>query len=191
MRPRTLILAVACLLLINALIWLGPWLRSRPALTNGDIEPPVLSPVRKPAAPASSPVIPVAEPVSAGEAWSEIDTPQPGQTVPRTFEAVGRCSPLPDGRRLVLAVQTGRVLSPKMPPVEVNGTNWLGICNEYGVSAGSAFTLCVYIVSEEGFKEIAAWHAQGKATGSYPPFRAVPGGALLAQCKLRVNGSDR
>jgi hypothetical protein len=85
-------------------------------------------------------------------------------------------------------VQTGRVLSPKIPPVEVNGTNWAGICNEYGVPAGGAFTLCLFIVSEEGFKEIAAWHAQGKATGSYPPFRAVPGGALLAQSKLRVMG---
>ena len=36
----------------------------------------------------------------------------------------------------MLVVQTGRVLSPKMPPVAVNGENWAGACNEYGVHPG-------------------------------------------------------
>jgi hypothetical protein len=91
----------------------------------------------------------------------------------------------------MLVVQTGRVLSPKMPPVAVNGENWSGACHEYGVHPGGSFTLCAFLVSNEGLDEIAQWHAQGKATGKYPPFRVVPGGVLLAKAKLRLSGEDQ
>src|SRR5437899_1427188 len=95
-----------------------------------------------------------------------------------------KCPPSP-GRRCPPAA-SGRVFSPQMPPVDSAGQDWAGTCNEYGVPAGAAFTLCLFVVSEEGLQEVARWHAQGKATGRYPPFATVPGGALLAKIPLRV-----
>jgi len=140
---------------------------------------------------ASGPIVPLTEPVTAGRANGSIDTPQENESVPRTFHVTGRSGSLPEGSHLMLAVQTGRVFSPQMPPVDSSGQDWAGTCNEYGVPAGAAFTLCLFVVSEDGLQEIARWHTQGKATGSYPPFATVPGGALLAKLPLRVAKRNR
>ena len=197
LRARKFIFWLAVVLFLSAAgvaLWL--WFRSTPAHapaaqgTNEESSRGVES-VDVPAAQnersrARSPIIPMTEPLPAGEAWATIDTPGEGEAVPRTFHTTGRCGSLPAGSHLILVVQTGRVVSPKMPPVDISGENWAGTCKEYGAPSGGAFTLCVFIVSEDGLQEIAAWHAQGKATGKYPPFRAVPGGALLAKIKLRV-----
>lgn len=88
----------------------------------------------------------------------------------------------------MLVVDSGRgVYSPKMPPLEASGGRWTGACNEFGAPAGGFFSLCVFQVSEEGIRQISRWHAEGKATGNYPPFRGeVPGGTTLARIQLRV-----
>jgi hypothetical protein len=45
------------------------------------------------------------------QGWT-IDSPQPNEGVPRRFLATGRCGSLPAGSHVIMAVQTGRVLSP-------------------------------------------------------------------------------
>jgi hypothetical protein len=199
MRPRTIILAFACVLFINALIVLGVWLwfngKTPDSLqaaavvpeTNSTADREVVAEPIEPNDPASTvtnPALPVA---AGGATWAEFDSPHDGDAVPRRFSASGRCGSIPTGHRLMAVVQTGRVFSPKMPPLDIEGHNWSGTVNEFGVPVGGAFTLCVFAVSEEGVQQIAQWNAQGKATGKYPPFRqGVPGGTCLAKIKLRV-----
>lgn len=95
---------------------------------------------------------------------------------------------VPPDSRILFVIDSGKdVYSPKLPPANVTGDTFEGGANEYGVPTGGAFTLCVFLVSEEGFKQISDWHAQGKATGNYSPFRgSLPGGVPLARVNLRV-----
>src|SRR5882672_7166828 len=54
------------------------------------------------------------------------DTPQENESVPRTFQVSGHCSQVAPGQHLVLAIQTGKVFSPKWPPIQVQGDAWSG-----------------------------------------------------------------
>lgn len=122
------------------------------------------------------------------DTWVEFESPHDGEVVPRRFRVTGRCGPVPAGSQLMLVVDSGRgVFSPKLPPIVVDKETWSGIGNEFGAPDGGAFSLCVFVVSDEAVEKIAEWHAQGKATGKWPPFRgSVPGGVSLAKIKLRV-----
>jgi hypothetical protein len=115
-----------------------------------------------------------------------IDSPEENESVPRMFEVKGHCSQVPSGQHLLLAIQTGRVFSPKWPPIEVGGDSWTGRAMEYGVRAGGSFTLCVFAVNDAGLEEISRWDAEGVKTRRWPPFREIPGGTLLTSMKLRV-----
>jgi len=154
-----------------------------------------------PAAAAPSPAAvptpeapPVAAPAGAGTNSPEgasvaavtIDTPQENDSVARMFQVKGHCSQVPSGQHLLLAIQTGRVFSPKWPPIEVNADSWTGRAMEYGVRAGGSFTLCVFAVNDAGLEEISRWDAEGVKTRRWPPFREIPGGTLLTSMKLRV-----
>ena len=116
---------------------------------------------------------------------SEITSPLDGESVPRVFQMSGTCGAMPAGQQLWLVVQTGRVFSPK-GAAKVDGQNWEGTVKEYGVGRGGSFEVCLYQVNEEGVALIAEWNARGRATGSWPPFREVPGGIFLAKIKLRL-----
>lgn len=202
MRSRTILVALAGVLLANALIVLGAWIwfRESPAAASelpvakiettplSAVEPEV-SAVPQRSAPDPQRVIRTPD---ANELWAAIDAPREGESVPRRFQATGRFGTVPVGSRLMLVVDSGRgVYSPKMPPVSVNEHNWSGTVGEFGAPAGGNFFLCVFAVSDEGLQQIAAWHAQGRATGKYPPFRqGVPGGVPLARIKLRVAGNN-
>jgi hypothetical protein len=115
-----------------------------------------------------------------------IDTPQENESVPRMFQVKGHCSQVPPGQHLLLVIQTGRVFSPKWPPIEVKGDSWTGRAMEYGVRAGGSFTLCVFEVNDAGLEEISRWDAEGVKSRRWPPFREIPGGTLLTSMKLRV-----
>ena len=115
-----------------------------------------------------------------------IDTPQENEAVPRTFQVTGHCSRVPQGKHLILAIQTGKVFSPKWPPIQVQGDTWTGRAMEYGVRAGGSFTLCVFEVTDAGLEEISLWDAEGVKTRRWPPFREIPGGTLLTSMKLSV-----
>jgi len=197
MRLRTIILGLAGVLLLNALVVLGVWLWlsqdsvSTAAVVSAANSPTTAEAVAGPlrplpsAAPAASPVM---APPEAGAVWAEFDSPRDGEAVSRRFRASGRCGSLPPGSRLMLVVDSGRsVFSPKLPPVIVDGGNWSGSANEYGAPTGGSFFLCVFLVSDEAVLQFSEWHAQGRATGKYPPFRGtLPGAVSLARIRLRV-----
>ena len=182
-----MILGLAGVLLVNALIVLGVWLwfSRNPARTVPEVEVPTDTASPGTATPAATPPL---LPPEAGMAWAEFDFPREGEAVPRRFRASGRCGSLPPGSRLLLVVDSGRsVFSPKLPPPTVDGGNWSGSANEFGVPSGGSFYLCVFLVSEEAVTQFTEWQAQGKATGKYPPFRGtLPGAVSLARTKLRV-----
>ena len=198
MRLRTVILLLAGLLFLDLFVIVGVWVWKRSKPLPVAVQPVVVvvsetnsteeteSPMPQPAPTArfdSTPVV-----ARGGAAGVTIESPRAGQSMPRRFTASGRCGPVPAGHRLMLVVDSGRgVYSPKLPPVEVNEGRWSGACNEFGAPAGGAFSLCVFQVSEQGVEQIAQWHAEGKATGKYPPFRqGIPGGVSLARIPLRV-----
>jgi hypothetical protein len=200
MRPRTIILALAGVLLLNGLLVLGVWLwlnqdsaATGPAVkvaTDASLRESSVIDVEsdqplRPAIPVAAPFTP--SPAS-GMAWAEFDSPREGEAVSRRFRASGRCDSLPSGSRLMLVVDSGQsVFSPKLPPVTVDGKNWSGSANEFGAPAGGNFSLCLFVVSEEAVAQFTEWHAQGRVTGKYPPFRGtLPGGTMLARIKLRV-----
>ena len=88
----------------------------------------------------------------------------------------------------MLVIDSGRgVYSPKFPLPVVTGENWSGIGNDFGAPVGGSISLCVFAVTEEGVRQITQWHAQGKATGKWSPFRqGVPGGVELQRVKLTI-----
>jgi len=182
MRGRTVILILTACLIADAVIVIGVWSFTRNRTSNDAVSAAGPRPIVE----ATYVDSPAREPSVAPELTAVIDSPADGESVPRRFQASGRCSAVPPTHRLLLAVQTGRVFSPKMPPVTVDGENWSSAVGEFGVAAGGAFTLCLFQVPEAELAQIAQWHAQGKATGKYPPYREVPGGVLLAKVNLRV-----
>ena len=197
MRPRTIIMALAGVLFVNTLIVLGAlWWAHEPQpagavaqVSVSDPKPPAppnRAPALKETVTVAAPKAPPTAGATATSAWASIDSPTDWASVPRNFSATGRCGALPPGQQLILVVQTGRVYSPKVPSAVIDNGKWTGSCREYGVLAGGNFTLCVFMVSEEGLAEIGRWHAEGKATGHYPPYRDVPGGECLARLTLRV-----
>jgi hypothetical protein len=119
------------------------------------------------------------------------DTPQENEAVPRTFQVSGHCSRIPPEQHLILAIQTGKVFSPKWPPMAVQGDTWSGRAMEYGVRTGGSFTLCVFQVTDAGLEEISIWDAEGVKTRRWPPFREIPGGTLLGSIKLTVAGQPK
>lgn len=197
MRPRTIILGLAGVLLVNALVVLGVWLwlnqhsastlsvtlaAASPAMEDA-APPPVQSPQRG-AQIATAAIL--ASPI--GAAWAELVSPLEGEAVARRFAVRGRCGALPEGSRLMFVIDSGRaVFSPKFPLPTVEGGNFSGLANDFGAPTGGSISLCVFVVTEEGVRQLAEWQAEGKATGKYPPFRqGVPGGVELQRIKLRI-----
>ena len=197
MRPRTIILGLAGVLLVNALIVLGVWLWfNRDSTSTLVVTPAVNSPSTEDVAPlpvqspqiAPSPVSPSLPAPEQGAAWVELVSPLEGESVPRRFAVTGRCGALPERSRLMFVIDSGRgVYSPKFPLPTVEGGNFSGAANDFGAPTGGSISLCVFAVTEEGLRQLAEWQAQGKATGKYPPFRqGVPGGVELKRIKLRI-----
>lgn len=198
MRLRTVILILAGLLVLDLFVILGVWIWKRSKPLPVTVQPAVA--VVNEASPTEEPESPMPQPastarfdstpvVASGVATSvTIESPQAGQSVQRRFTVSGRCDSVPAGHRLMLVVDSGRgVYSPKLPPLEVSDGRWSGAANEFGAPAGGSFSLCVFQVSEHGVEQIAQWHAEGKATGKYPPFRqGIPDGVSLARIPLRV-----
>ena len=197
MRPRTIILGLAGVLLVNALIVLGVWLwfnqdsastlAVTPAANSPSTEDVVPPPDQSPQL-AASPASPAIAAPEIGAAWAEVVSPLEGEAVLRRFPVSGRCGALPEGSRLTFVIDSGRaVFSPKFPLPTVEGGNFSGAANDFGAPVGGSISLCVFAVSEEGVRQLAEWQAQGKATGKYPPFRqGVPGGVELQRIKLRI-----
>jgi hypothetical protein len=198
MRPRTVILLLAGALVLGVLLVLGRWVWSYTTPGPVAAQPTVMvvnqpnptgeseNPRPQPAPTARAAPAPVSTDEFAPSVT--IDYPQEGQSVPRRFEASGRCGPVPPGHRLMLVIDSGRgVYSPKLPLPEVEAGNWSGPCNDFGAPVGGHISLCVFLVSDDGVRQLAEWQAQGKATGKYPPFReGVPGGVELGRINLTI-----
>ncbi len=198
MRLRTIILLLAGLLILDVVVILGVWVWKRSQSSLVAVQPAAAvisetaptdeseSPMPQPAPTArfdSTPVV-----ISDVAMSVTIETPQEGQSVPRRFPASGRSDPLPSGHRLMLVIDSGRgVYSPKFPLLDVENGSWSGTGNDFGAPAGGSISLCVFLVSDEGVRQLTQWQAQGKATGKYPPFRqSVPGGVELKRIKLTI-----
>ena len=200
MRLRTVLLALAGVLFINTRIVLGAWWWFQ--------LPPAPSPEAAPTSPKASPVATaetLPEPVrrekpttvvanpalpapNVGAMWAQIESPDDGDGVPRRFRATVRAGAVPADHRLLLVVDPGRsVFSPKVPMLTMENETWAGTVNEFGAPVGGNFSLCVFMVTEEAAQQIEQWHAHGKATGQWAPFRgSLPGGVELTRIKLRV-----
>ena len=195
MRLRTGILILAGLLFLDLVVILGVWVwkRSQPLPTAPLVVVKEVNPTDESESPMPQPA-PTARYDSAPVVGSEgapsvtIKSPQEGQSVPRRFPASGRCGPIPAGHRLMLVIDSGRrVYSPKFPLPDVAGGSWSGTGNDFGAPAGGHISLCLFLVSDEGVRQLTQWQAQGKATGKYPPFRqSVPGGVELKRIKLTI-----
>jgi hypothetical protein len=204
MRLRTVILALGGVLIVNMLIVAGVWWWGRqetetasaiPFIAEDSSDassenPPAIWVEPRPVADTPAVAVTPARPEPApGADRAAFSTPRDGDSVERRFSASGSCASLPPRTQLMLVVDSGsRVFSPKLPPLTVNNGQWSGSVNEFGRPSGGSFSLCLYAVSDEAVAEFTTWHAQGKATGRYPPFRGtLPGSTELARIKLRVS----
>ena len=115
---------------------------------------------------------------------------QPGNRalVPRRFQAQGTVASVPAGQHLLLAVAVGGLLWPK-GKVQVDGTSWSAEVYEGGNPPGGNFALSLYLVSSQGYDEIAAWIERGRLTGDYPGLVRIKDGVQLHSIRLRLEPS--
>lgn len=113
----------------------------------------------------------------------QINFPEDGDVVSRSFRAKGSIDKLPSGSHLYLAVEVEGLVWPK---VEVAGTPWSGEVYEGGEPPEGRFDLVLYLIEDEGHRRIMAWLENGKRTGDYPGFRELLGSQRLHGIKLRL-----
>jgi hypothetical protein len=112
-----------------------------------------------------------------------INYPRNRDLVSRLFWAEGTNDRLPVGQYLLLVVQVDGLMWPK-GKVQVKNTSWISEVHEEGRPPGGNFTLSLYLVSSEGYDEIAAWSDHGGLTGDYPGLRRIKDGTKLHSVKL-------
>jgi hypothetical protein len=105
--------------------------------------------------------------------------------VPRRFRAEGTVDSLPAGQHLLLVVEVGGLMWPK-GKAQVNDSSWTSDVYEGGTPPDGRFTLSLYLVSSEGYGEIAAWLEHGKLTDHYPGLGHIKDGVKLHSIKLRL-----
>jgi hypothetical protein len=117
-----------------------------------------------------------------------INYPKNRDLVPRLFRAEGTIDRLPAGQHLLLVVQVGGLTWPK-GEVQVRDTAWTSEVYEGGSPPNENFTLSLYLVSDRGYVEIAAWLERGKLTGDYPGLARLRDGARLHSVRLHLEPS--
>ena len=122
------------------------------------------------------------------EPRGRISYPGDRDLVPRLFRAEGTIDRLPAGQHLLLVVQVGGLMWPK-GEVQVRNTSWTSEVYEGGSPPNGNFTLSLYLVSDRGYGEIAAWLERGKLTGDYPGLGQIRDGVRLHSVRLRLEPS--
>jgi hypothetical protein len=117
-----------------------------------------------------------------------INYPKNRDLVPRLFRAEGTIDRVPAGQHLLLVVQVGGLMWPK-GEVQVRNTSWTSEVYEGGSPPKGNFTLALYLVSDKGYDEIAAWLERGKLTGDYPGLARLQDGVRLHSVRLRLEPS--
>ena len=114
-----------------------------------------------------------------------INQPRNHDRVPRRFRAEGSIHRLPAGQHVLLVVEVGGLMWPK-GEVQVRNTSWTSEVYEGGSPPNGNFTLSLYLVSDKGYDEIAAWLERGKLTGDYPGLERIKDGVRLHRVRLRL-----
>lgn len=115
-----------------------------------------------------------------------IKVPADGSAVDRHIIAEGNVVSLPESAWLWLVVEIGELKWPKEPGVFVSGNSWTGEAYEGGQPPGGRFSLCLYVVSEKGHKQIKNWIWDGYRTGSYPGISVIKDARRLDCIQLRL-----
>lgn len=115
-----------------------------------------------------------------------IDHPGNHALVPRLFRAEGKVESLPAGQHLLLVVEVGGWMWPK-GKVRANHGSWTSEVYEGGTPSDGKFTLSLFLVSDIGYDEVAAWLERGKLTGDYPGLGQIRDGIRLHSVRLRLS----
>ncbi len=100
--------------------------------------------------------------------YGSIRYPIDGSLVNRSMVAKGDILSLPEYSWLWLVIEIGNLKFPKEPNIKVSGNRWEGVAFEGGTPPDNKFNLSLYVVGEEGNKQIKSWLEEGSRTGSYP-----------------------
>ncbi|MFH1984157.1 MAG: hypothetical protein ABIL58_20140 [Pseudomonadota bacterium] len=113
--------------------------------------------------------------------WGQITSPAAGTAVPRTFTIVGKTSRIPEGCRVVMAVDVEqlRLCWPKLPWIEPN-TKFR--TNIYEGGPGDKFAVSLYYVDQKYVDQISEWFRSGILGG----FPIIPTRYMLDSVTLRV-----
>ena len=114
-----------------------------------------------------------------------ISYPRNRDLVPRRFQAQGTIDRLPAGQHLLLVVEVGGLMWPK-GEVQVRNTSWTSEVYEGGTPPDGRFTLSLYLVSDQGYDEVAAWLERGRLTGDYPGLGQIKDSVRLHSIQLRL-----
>lgn len=124
-------------------------------------------------------------PVKAEETGSII-SPTGERPVSEELFVRGAIYNLSSDKNLWIAVRKGRLMWPKEPEVQAVGESWSVVVYEGGTPSGGSFQLVLLSVDQTGDAKIREWIRVGKATGSFPGLRLIPGAKELDSVVLRM-----
>ena len=112
-----------------------------------------------------------------------ITNPEEGQRVTDRIEVGGTLSAsLPINHHLWIVVRRGNLLWPKEPEVFVTGNSWESTVFEGG---RGQFRLVLFLVNEEGQREIRDWLRVGTDTGHFPGLESISRSFALDAVNVR------
>jgi hypothetical protein len=114
-----------------------------------------------------------------------INRPRDRGSVPRRFRVEGAIDNLPAGKQLLLVVEIGGLMWPK-GQAPVDGGSWVSEVYEGGWPPNGRFTLSLFLISDQGYDEVATWLEHGKRTGGYPGLGRIREATRLHSVKLRL-----
>ncbi|MFH1982471.1 MAG: hypothetical protein ABIL58_11550 [Pseudomonadota bacterium] len=116
--------------------------------------------------------------------WGQITSPAAGTSVPRTFTIVGKTSRIPEGYKVIMAVDVEelRLCWPKLPWIQPNVQFRTNI---YEGGASDLFLVSLYAVDQKYVDQISEWLRAGIEGG----FPIIPTRYLLDSVTLKLQKS--
>lgn len=111
--------------------------------------------------------------------------PANGSAIRRHFRAEGNVEGLPSGHHLLLVVEVAGLMWPKGEVQAIDGA-WAAEVHEDGAPPDGRFALSLYMTSDRGYGDVAAWLERGRLTDDYPGLERIRDGVKLHSVRLRL-----